>query len=88
MAKFTSGKWEAREDGDVLINDWIWLTNEGGYIDPVESFANARLIAAAPELYKMLELATEWIEELEINSIIARTSRKLLNRIDGAEVQG
>ena len=87
MAKFTSGKWEACSDGSVCLPNGKWYMPRG-FIDNAEIEVNARLIAAAPELYKMLELATEWIEELEINSIIARTSRKLLNRIDGAEVQG
>ena len=49
--------------------------------------ANARLIAAAPELYECLTLCTEFIEELEFNSIIAKRSRALLNRIDNGETK-
>ena len=48
--------------------------------------ANARLIAAAPDLYEYLTLCTEFIEELGFNSVIAKHSRALLNRIENGGI--
>ncbi len=53
MSKFTQGEW-------LMDKEYIFLPNgkwyqPNGFISDEEMQANARLIAAAPEMYELLE---------------------------------
>ena len=58
-AKFTKGQWEAKvhDDGESLCTALVYLSNKGGFdlSGCPDCAANAHLIAAAPEMYEMLE---------------------------------
>ena len=85
MSEFTKGKWIIDRDGSAIFSD-----SEDCYVaelSPANSdeqvAANARLIAAAPEMYELLKslsYRTSGMEEHEVLRI-----RELLARIDGKE---
>ena len=87
MSKFTGGKWEV----DVIYGDRYVVYAEtqddaqavADCYDNEDSEANARLIAAAPEMYEMLEIAQESLREHRYDSPTAERIEKLLDRIDG-----
>lgn len=73
MAEYTRGPWELDESlrGNsytaISGEDWIELATvvtrmQSGTEDSPEGLANARLIAAAPELLEALELARDHLE--------------------------
>ena len=78
MSKFTEGKWKINEYCDVLAenNQLVALTN--GPRNKKETQANARLIAAAPEMYQHLKLILNG--EFSSDDV-----EQLLARIDGEE---
>ena len=86
MIKFTPGEWIVKE----LLSSWgVFAVNEGertGVADCLE-YADARLIAAAPEMYRLLQNFCYPEEPFD-----ARMAKKcdevweLLKRIDGEEV--
>ena len=92
MSKFTEGKWKINEYCDVLAenNQLIALINKPR--NKKEAQANARLIAAAPEMYQLLDNLVWYIEanqklqkdcyDDEISAYVTRT-KELLARIDG-----
>lgn len=69
-AGFTPGPWLIEPQGERARGHWL-ADNAGAYVALAcsrdnsrdEEDANARLIAAAPELYEALALAAEWIAE-------------------------
>lgn len=74
-SKHTPGPWRARTEGTELNPDWIAVFNSTGKwalatanqsagIDREEAKANARLIAAAPEMLDALENAVQTIERI------------------------
>lgn len=84
-AAFTTGPWEARDDGVVVIAE----PNQLGYQQPIklispwresawdgdeEAEANARLIAAAPSLYSALAEATELLEASGYSTVEMRAA--------------
>ena len=84
MSKFTPGKWEAT----AVYGDHPLVTADGRVVaDCFNNEANARLIAAAPEMYRMLK--EELIPTSDYGELLsfAREDkvRKLLARIDGEE---
>ena len=90
MSKFTSGKWEYSEyvpEGITLNGREYLIQADGEDVALARTEANARLIAAAPELYKMLK--EELIPTSDYGGILsfAREAkvRKLLTYIDGEE---
>ena len=58
MSDFTKGKWEIAADGCIEIYSENGLIIKGiaevAEYDTAEGKANARLIAAAPEMYELL----------------------------------
>ena len=87
MSKFTKGKWIIDRDGSAIFSD-----SEDCYVaelSPANSdeqvAANARLIAAASEMYELLKI---WVQiQVQPTLMNAKdTARKLLDRIDGKEV--
>lgn len=66
-SKFTPGPWEVFGH-DVYKKGYatrICKLGNASFVDPTIIPANARLIAAAPEMLEGLKLAVEWIEWLE-----------------------
>lgn len=88
MSKFTQGKWVTCVDGSVDILDGKGrvigtFCDIVGAHEEAEMMDNARLIAAAPEMYKLLRnlsFRTSGMEQHEVLKI-----RELLARIDGKE---
>ena len=94
MSKFTKGKWKTN------INKYVYVLDEKNkflhrrfivynvYGDTEEETqANARLIAAAPEMY---ELISEALGRCKGNSVFAdlySQAKELLARIDGEEMK-
>lgn len=95
MSNFTKGKWVYDELFGVVYNDdtcAVIATVQGAgtgscfYLSP-EGQANARLIAAAPELYRLLK--EELIPTSDYGGILSFSReakvKELLARIDGKE---
>ncbi len=95
MSEFTQGKWVYDEQFGVVYSDKtnMVIANLRGadagscFCLTPEGQANARLIAAAPELYKLLK--EELIPISDYGGILSfereRKVTKLLDRIDGKE---
>lgn len=63
--KGTPGPWHVSNEGCMLIRDDAGLSIVAkyvGYTNDEEELANAKLIAAAPELLEALRWALEWID--------------------------
>ncbi len=69
--KFTEGPWEVNTTEDELWGDDVWyrveyhsvIANDETIASDISSKANAALIAAAPEMYAMLETLLNDYEE-------------------------
>ena len=94
MSNFSKGKWELdKKIGNTItaveLEEAVALVL--GYID-AEQQANARLIAAAPEMYYLLKNLTEELRAYgddvreDLYSLMIEAER-LLERIDGEEAQ-
>ena len=84
MSEFTKGKWEA----DALYGDhFAVFANSHVIADCFGNKGNARLMAAAPELYELLK--EELIPTSDYGGILSFSReaklRKLFARIDGKE---
>ena len=107
MAEFSKGKWTDDDMGTYVfahgydmmickIRGWGYLKNSGLSDDEAIEVqkANARLIAAAPELYELLNSMCSYINEIEhiiphfpdALSLFAKYGKELLTRIDGKEI--
>ena len=83
MSKFTCGTWEV----DMLYGDHPLVRADGKLIaDCFTNEANARLIAAAPEMYELLKV---WVNiQVQPTLMEAKNkARELLARIDGTEAE-
>ena len=100
MSKFTKGKWEADEFGDSVY----YRDKDGHRIDfikikggsPAIKQANARLIAAAPEMYEMITKLVDGItiaellngiQIVKVNPVLIESAKRLLAEIDGEEIK-
>ena len=107
MSKFTKGKWLLNKHFDIVTEDdelcvalccvmptkkrYDDLNNDNVYNE--ETRANARLIAAAPEMYKRLSFFTgfvecptnAWSDQEKILRNQMQDAKELLARIDGEE---
>ncbi len=86
MSKFTEGKWEV----EIIYGDHCAVfANEYLVADCFGNEANARLIAAAPEMYELLK--GELIPTSDYGGIISFEREKkiktLLAQIDGEEMK-
>jgi hypothetical protein len=104
-AKHTPGPWQVVPDGvngdwpngcEIAIDDARGLAGERDYYlasvvhgDPDELLANARLVAAAPELYEALRVMVERMErtgrdvENELDKRITASARAALAKVEG-----
>ena len=90
MSEFTKGKWSIDRDGSAIFSD-----SEDCYVaelSPANSdeqvVANARLIAAAPEMYELLKICAKTEEPASYIPAfldLKDKARELLARIDGKE---
>ena len=84
MAKFTPGPW--KNAGLHIIdpdhkNIIAGIIRKLGHDDEIE--ANGRLIAAAPDMYELLKLCIETLDEyLPFECGASKVSKRLLARID------
>ena len=87
MSKFTKGPWLTQEENNNAIHFWSIQSKNGEQIGDCLMEANARLIAAAPEMYEMLK--EELIPASDYGGILSfereRKVRELLARINGEE---
>ena len=97
MSEFTKGKWEALFlHGEVICSDrnvivartaslrHCYHLREKNKADD-ERTANARLIAAAPEMYELLKVLVQREYDNTVTALLALEAEKLLARIDGKE---
>ena len=99
MSEFTKGQWTADDMGEYVfahgfdmmicqMRGWAYLKAQGLSDDEAIEVqkANARLIAAAPEMYKALTLAMDFLRGGNFPAqLIADRIEVLLARIDGTE---
>ena len=104
MSEFTKGKWEAGIDPIAVIpHVYVWtklkqqknkpaiiaVMHRCPYIKDKEQLANARLIAAAPDMYELLK--EELIPTSDYGGIVSfereKKIRTLLAQIDGEEAK-
>ena len=90
MPAFTKGHWTV-ENGIDIISD----IHQNAYIaqlylipDEKEHEANARLIAAAPEMYRILCDIREWCEVDDLDPDIEEDIAEVLQAIHGKEDNG
>ena len=90
MSKFTAGKWTPYYDGrvEIRVNDRI----EHYYLDLIGAdeerlSANARLIAAAPEMYKLLNALVHREYDNTVTTVLMSKAQELLARIDSEEAE-
>ena len=83
MSKFTKGKWEVEHgafDPEIICeNKYLEFIYNLEHLEETE--ANARLIAAAPEMYEWLKTITKIFENG--NVINVKDIKELLECIDG-----
>lgn len=95
MGEFTKGKWKVDahtiriscrvfrsvKTGDVEYGNIAIIPTIHGMSEQ-EALANARLIAAAPEMYEALERALNMLNCYDPNNSVVGVIRELLARID------
>ena len=98
MCEFTKGQWEAGIDTSSMLS-YVWtklknipakiaVMHRCPYIKDKEQLANARLIAAAPEMYELLIFAMASLRDGDIPAQrVADRIEELLVRIDGEEAE-
>ena len=89
MSSHTPGPWKIWVDNEVRVRTVSTrpknITKVFNYGDQDTTFANARLIAAAPEMYEMLSklLKFEGYAFNECEALVWKDARALLARIKG-----
>ena len=84
MNEFTKGKWNVAPDGCVILPNGKWYLPCRTLDSNNETMANARLIAAAPEMYDALDTCAKILYGLH-EFAAAQKVHKLIARIDGKE---
>lgn len=101
MVKHTPGPWNvmepaANEDGIAVVGGGQPLSSEEGMVawcqrymhtdgHDTENMANARLIAAAPELLEACKVGIESIDPVTENAEVRKILRDAINRAEGQE---
>ena len=100
MSKFTKGKWKINKHFDIFSEDGqfialccvkhkeAYFSSKYKEIYTQETKANARLIAAAPEMYCLLDIAVSTLlhGNTELQFSVANKIKALLACIDGEGV--
>ena len=88
MSKFTKGKWKYETTETVSNKNWYRITDEEGLIAVcTRNKYFARLIAAAPEMYELLdEIQKGYLEYGTIADWHCDKIFNILVRIDGEKV--
>lgn len=76
MEKFTKGPWSWNGYSLVLVEDTPLCALVNSAVntgDPSEDYANAALIAAAPDMYKEIKQDIEWLERMKSLFVIGST---------------
>ena len=82
MSKFTSGKWEIHDTKPYMIK-----APGSPFLALAVSLSDARLIAAAPEMYRLLEETLRFFSEHDIDSQLKLDIDYCLCRVDGSPLQ-
>lgn len=82
MSEFTKGKWEI--EGTVPFGI---KSEASSRIAIVLKLSDARLIAAAPEMYKLLYSLGYGEFDATLHAILATKAKELITRIDSEEAQ-
>lgn len=90
MSEYTVGEWEyAEETGLVHVgNNVIAKVYRAGRINSGytgEGAANARLIQAAPRMYRLLEFIKHEVHDWSFTPVFEPLTLRLLSYIDGKE---
>ena len=100
MPNFSQGKWRTGERIDnayeypIFFNDnkrWERIALVDTYVNRQEAWANAKLIAAAPEMYEAIKMLLDELPIIAGDSrhdtlvLAMHKAQKLLDRIDGEE---
>ena len=88
--KFTPGPWVAPNygnlNGAVVAKDGEMVCDPSGAGRPEDEMdANARLIAAAPEMYYILDIIDTYYDIKGVNNRWKRTISKLMKKVRGEE---
>lgn len=84
MKSFTSGKWEA---GQLYGDHYVVFSNGHAVVDCFRNEVNARLVAAAPEMYELLQTLMHQEYDNTTTAILLLEAAKLLKCIDGEEAE-
>jgi hypothetical protein len=90
MSKHTPGPWEAKNNGthwnNKEIDNWIitYGNDDEQIVDHVYEEANARLIAAAPELLAACEEFERWHEVVSSDSYHSEWTQALAQKMRAA----
>jgi hypothetical protein len=88
-AKHTPGPWKAHDDDGTgtlpcVLSDKV---NAGGnfYVAQCNVFADAQLIAAAPELLEALKTLLNWANAASLNEIPCKVAEAAVAKAEGRE---
>ena len=90
MSKFTAGKWEhgTHSIKAVTLEETIGIAFVYKANNKEETKANTRLIAAAPEMYRLLQNFVYPEEPITTRTLnLSNRAWELLRRIDGEEAE-
>ena len=87
MSDYTPGPWKAYPVHYTMrklpVTDWCVRAENGEGIRPTE--ANARLVAAAPEMYNLLQKVFCWMADEGLNEPLRLHIDEVLNKAEGCE---
>ena len=86
MSKFTSGKWDYLQSGLGDDEQWYLVGSPERAVGFIRHEEDAKLIAAAPEMYRLLESIVSLLSVHSYSQGEAVKIHQLLARIDGEEI--
>ena len=85
MTEFTPGPWSAYKGIVWTSKDDIVADCNGTIFDPPEDDANARLIAAAPDLLSALGMLVKMIEDDDWTTVELDEAREAIAKAEGSD---